>query len=415
MDPRFDTSKDARFKKVPRSIRRVKVDKRFAHMFDDKNFVETPKVDARGQRLRKDSLKNKLREFYELAGDETVNKQPSEVDDTCDKNAVLAGKSLLRRKKQSQGNKKIAEQGPADEESGAEDADLEIEPANDESSNDSEDESSDTEEEEGKEDDASGVWQAEGNVPKGDATSRLAIMGCDWDHTSAGDILVLLRTYLASKDCQKAGGLRTGTVDTVAIYPSQFGMEQLAKESQSGPTAITESGIKEDEDEAKITEAMRKYQLQRTKYYYAVAFCDSLATASCLYDQLDGLDAAGICPAEMDLRFVPEDLEFPHAPREEATKAPTRYQGPVADKASALGHTKVQCSWDEAPAHRKRDLMRKRFTPQELEQMDLDAYLASTSGEDDDGEGAEELKKLVRGTAGSDDDDDGFFFPWRWG
>merc|ERR1712232_1539857 len=131
------------------------------------------------------------------------------------------------------------------------------------------------EEEEGKEDDVSGVWQAEENVPKCDATSRLAIMGCDWDHTSAGDILVLLRTYLASKDCQKAGGLRTGTVDKVAIYPSQFGMEQLAKESQSGPTAITESGINEDEDEAKITEAMRKYQLQRTKYYYAVAYCDS--------------------------------------------------------------------------------------------------------------------------------------------
>lgn len=26
-------------------------------------------------------------------------------------------------------------------------------------------------------------------IPEGDATSRLAVMGCDWDHVSASDLM----------------------------------------------------------------------------------------------------------------------------------------------------------------------------------------------------------------------------------
>merc|ERR1712232_1275642 len=125
----------------------------------------------------------------------------------------------------------------------------------------------------------------------------------------------MLRTYLNSKDFRRgSGAMRTGTIDKVAVYPSQYGLEQITKESESGPTGITDAGLDDEEDdkvkEAKVNEAMRKYQLQRTKYYYAVAFCDSPETATRLYDQLDGLDADGICPATLDMRFVPEDLDF---------------------------------------------------------------------------------------------------------
>ena len=37
-------------------------------MFKDKQFVETPRVDARGQRLSRKAGKQKLQEFYDLAG-----------------------------------------------------------------------------------------------------------------------------------------------------------------------------------------------------------------------------------------------------------------------------------------------------------------------------------------------------------
>ena len=68
---RFDTSKDPRFKRAPRHVRRVQVDGRFARMFKDKQFVETPQVDSRGQRLSRKTGKQKLQEFYDLAGVET--------------------------------------------------------------------------------------------------------------------------------------------------------------------------------------------------------------------------------------------------------------------------------------------------------------------------------------------------------
>ena len=51
----------------------------------------------------------------------------------------------------------------------------------------------DEESEEAEEDEGSSVWNmAQENVPKGDASRRLAVMGCDWDHVAAGDLMVHL-------------------------------------------------------------------------------------------------------------------------------------------------------------------------------------------------------------------------------
>ena len=35
----------------------------------------------------------------------------------------------------------------------------------------------------------SSAWETTQDVPQGDASSRLAVMGCDWDHVSAGDLM----------------------------------------------------------------------------------------------------------------------------------------------------------------------------------------------------------------------------------
>ena len=103
----------------------------------------------------------------------------------------------------------------------------------------------------------------------------------------------------------------------------------------------------------------------------------------------------------MDLRFVPDDLAPPHEASSVATELPNKFAGPQQLR-SAAGHTKVKCTWDEPPAQRRKDLMKKRFTPQELAEMDLQAYLDSES--DDEKQGAEDLKALVAGS-----DSEGFF------
>eukprot|EP00927_Polykrikos_kofoidii_P083607 TRINITY_DN860_c0_g1_i1.p1 TRINITY_DN860_c0_g1~~TRINITY_DN860_c0_g1_i1.p1 ORF type:complete len:718 (+),score=185.67 TRINITY_DN860_c0_g1_i1:71-2224(+) len=417
-DNRFDTSKDPRFRRAPKTVRRVKVDERFASMFTDKRFVETAKVDKHGRKVKAGSEKLKLREFYELAGvpESEIITSEKRIKKKVKRKPVDHGES--GNEGSDDQNEKIESSKREDarcEESDIASKDGDCSDVAEDDEGDDEDEGAQEGEEEEEEDDEdndealpSEAWERDdGDVPKGDATKRLVLMGCDWDRVSAGDLLVMLRTYLSSAASQKSGSaLRSGSVDRVRVYPSDYGIQKLAEEAKAGPGLPGEPATQppvsvEDEGEEgdpAQNEAMRLYQLQRTKYYYAVAECDSVATATWLYDELDSMEADGICFGMLDARFAPDDLEFPHAPTSEATEVPKRYQAPIISGKTSLGHTKVQCTWDETPAKRKRDLMCKRFSASELRDADLQAYLASSSeDEDKDAGDAQALRSLVLG------------------
>lgn len=62
---------------------------------------------------------------------------------------------------------------------------------------------------------------------------------------------------------------------------------------------------------------MSTYCLYR--YYYGVVECDSSATADYLYNACDGLEVERSSNV-LDLRFIPDSMEFKHEPRDFATE-----------------------------------------------------------------------------------------------
>lgn len=55
------------------------------------------------------------------------------------------------------------------------------------------------------------------------------------------------------------------------------------------------------------------------RYYYAVVECDSSATADYLYKTCDGVEFERTSN-KLDLRFIPDSMEFKHQPRDIATE-----------------------------------------------------------------------------------------------
>lgn len=395
MDPRFDTSRDPRFKRAPRQVRKVQVDGRFKRMFTDERFTETARVTPQGQRKAVGTGARNLRAFYDEAGKKGMKPRKHkkvESEENDEEDEELEEKSELESEEE------------AGSDSGAVASSTDI-------GSDDDDEDDD--------EDFPTVWEdPEKDVPRGDATKRLAMMGCDWDHVSAGDIMVLMRTYLDSA-CSISGARKKvtlnskapppgATVTSVRIYPSDYGLERMAKEAESGP--LIEANPKRaqaarklknrrgndddpEDDEEVDPEAIRLWEQERTKYYYGVIECNSAATACWLYDEMDGEAAQALCPGNVDLRFIPDDLKLPHAPTSEATRIPAKYRAPDL-LTSGQGHTTSKCNWDEGPAHRKKDLMRKRFSEKELAEMDIKAYMDSSESEEGDAD-AGDLKKLI--------------------
>lgn len=63
----------------------------------------------------------------------------------------------------------------------------------------------------------------------------------------------------------------------------------------------------------------RLHLLYFFRYYYAVVECDSSATADYLYKTCDGVEFERTSN-KLDLRFIPDSMEFKRQPRDIATE-----------------------------------------------------------------------------------------------
>ncbi|TKY90436.1 hypothetical protein EX895_000434 [Sporisorium graminicola] len=306
-------------------------------------------------------------------------------------------------------------------------------------------------------------------IPRGDDTCRLAAVNLDWDHVRAKDIYKVFssivsplasvtaaealqahrRAAAASQSGSSSSRARAapaisqvrGKLLHVRVYPSDFGKERMAKEDIEGPppeifkgskrrTNGDDSSSEEDEEITAKTivqvdeggefdeEALRKYQLDRLRYYYAVATFDSKETARHVYNEIDGTEMERTANV-FDLRFVPDGMDFPDGEdgrdaefRDEATEDIANYKG-VDFKTDALRHSRVKLTWDQDDPERSkltRMVARGGLTKEQLRDDDFKAYLASdTESEPDEEEvAAKNGRDRLRALLNLDGGDDGF-------
>lgn len=211
------------------------------------------------------------------------------------------------------------------------------------------------------------------DAPRGDEiTRRLAVCNMDWDRIKANDLLALFNSF-------KPKG---GVIFSVKIYPSEFGKERMKEEQVQGPVELL--SIPEDAPEKDWTsrEKLRDYQFKRLKYYYAVVDCDSPETAAKLYENCDGLEFESSC-SFIDLRFIPDDITFDDEPKDVASEVDLTAYKPKYFTSAAMGTSTVEITWDETD-HERITTLNRKFKKEELLDMDFQAYLASSSEDEEE-------------------------------
>ncbi|KAI1608149.1 hypothetical protein EDD36DRAFT_106279 [Exophiala viscosa] len=374
-DPRFvNIQSDPRYR-LPGKKHKVKVDKRFSRALEDEDFTRRAKVDRYGRPLASDAERNRLKRKYEFEDDEDKSDEP-DADDEVQQELNKFEKPFdpLRDTRDDESS---SEETTSDEESEEEEADLEEEV---------------------------GIGPAEqADVPTGEVTSRIAIVNLDWDNIKAADLMAVFNSFLPS----------TGSLLNVAIYPSEFGKERLEREELEGPpkeifanearAEVDEDPEEDDEEDIKKSilqpddgadfdsAALRKYQLERLRYYYCILTFSSADVAKHIYDAVDGTEYLRTANF-FDLRFVPDDTDFSSdTPKEECERIPDDYK-PNNFVTDALQHSKVKLTWDAEDGSRKEAVARAfKGGRKEIDENDVKAYLGSDTSDDED-EGDENEK-----------------------
>ncbi|KAF2205485.1 hypothetical protein GQ43DRAFT_385796 [Delitschia confertaspora ATCC 74209] len=392
-DPRFaNIQTDPRFRLPSKKHTKTKLDARFAHMLKDKEFSQKASVDKYGRKIQKDAGKKELERFYRVEDED----QDESEEETAQDKAV--------RKELAKANAKERDYDPI-RDGGFTSS----------SSEESDSDSDDEEEEEPEVEDETELAEQKSEIPMGEVTKRLAAVNMDWDNIRAQDIMAVASSFVEGDN----------RILNVTIYPSEFGLQRLQREEIEGPpreifassssktdlnklTSDDEAGSgsddEVDEDEIKKdllkesngeefdSKALRAYQLDRLRYYYAVIECSSLNAAKSIYDNLDGreyLSSANF----FDLRFIPDEVTFDEKPHDECDKLPDAYR-PNEFTTDALTHSKVKLTWDAEDTQRK-EAQKRAFSRKEIEENDLQAYLGSDSSSSEDEADNEKAKKAA--------------------
>ncbi|KAK1836391.1 hypothetical protein QBC39DRAFT_337973 [Podospora conica] len=392
-DSRFSNFEtNPRYQLPSKKHTKTKLDKRFSAVLKNPDFVATAKVDRYGRKLKTDAKQKALENLYDLEDDEKDSDEEADDDEVDDDEIV-------------QRELRAVEEGYDPARQGGF--------ASSDSDSDSESEA-EVDEDDGAEESRPGIrpHKDEEAVETGEVTKRIAVVNIDWDHIKAVDLMALFTSFVP------AGG----RVEKISIYPSEFGKERMQREELEGPpkeifkksrgesdsepdsedegsdAESNFSGFDSDEEVKKEllqegndqdfdSDALRTYQLERLRYFYAIIVCSDENTAHTIYEATDGSEYLSSSNF-LDLRFVPDDVTFDDEPREECTEVPAGYK-PVEFVTDALQHSKVKLTWDMHPEEvTRKESIKQAFSGSraDIADNDLKAYLASDSSDDEEEE-----------------------------
>ncbi|WVF71599.1 hypothetical protein IAT40_006407 [Kwoniella sp. CBS 6097] len=124
---------------------------------------------------------------------------------------------------------------------------------------------------------------------------------------------------------------------------------------------------------------LRQYQLERLRYFYAIATFSTVAASEYVMNECNGTEFERTANI-MDLSYVPDGMDFADdEARDEATKEPKGYKGNdfVTD---ALRHSKVKLTWDQDDPNRVK-MTRRTLTREEIEEQDFNNLVAGSGSE----------------------------------
>ncbi|KAL3089487.1 hypothetical protein niasHS_006871 [Heterodera schachtii] len=379
-DSRFmDLAKNPMFREMRKKEHKVQIDDRFKNMLVDKDFREDAfqLMDRRGRPTTKKSRDAHLSHIYELCHDEkkappsvsgeiqfkrssSCETTDSESDIECDPNVLPEDKVQQIQFDLARGQGNIS--SSSDDESSDEMFDRKTE-----------------ENKEGEEEDNWGELDKEVRRVEW-ASSKLAICNLDWGNVRAADLMLLFNSLKPNE----------GKIHSVSVYLSDFGAESTEREKRDGPMLkVKRSNRKgnEREEEDKLEEqtkkAIRAHELDKLRYYYAVCVCDSVDTATAIYEACDGVEyeSSGL---RFDIRFIPEGMEFEtERIREEilSDQFSADWYRPRKVGMHTLTASNPKMSWETDDPERRRAL--KRAFEEEAKLEEFNAFIGSDSEEEE--------------------------------
>lgn len=435
-DPRFASLKsDPRFLKPKKVAQKVQVDERFANLLNKQDSKKKKQVvDKRGRRKDDSNERKDLEKFYKLDQDVNDEEDKGKGKKKEKESGMSAGEKALKMARgelieESSDESEQDEEDEDDEDSEEDGADSAL--TADDSDGGGSEFSIDLDEDaaepalpdelaDAEEDDGEGVEQEI-------TTNRMALLNMDWDHIRAVDLFKVLQSALQHVYPQ-------GSVQRVSIYLSEFGKERMKREELEGPPKelfASASGQQDEDDEDKLAQmdeedvdermitqeqedageeinskALRRYQLERLRYCYAVAEFDAVKSARAAFMEVQGteyersantfelrcapfLSYVLLVLAETGCRAIPEDMSFDDdEPRDVAKSSDdlSNYEGGLDYVTTALRHSKVKLTWDQDDPKRSRvtRLDPTKMTKDSVDQIDYKDFIASGSSDEEE-------------------------------